>query len=451
MPQGSSPFRRSPILGTAFCCCVRDALARIASMANIEADYSTFKDAGKLHTEGALLLENTGSSGGRVVFSLQEIPLRRKFMTSNGNFIRRDKDDTVSLWSADSRRVMTIPVGVTTSPRNKDFLFWAHSQNDLLLFDDAKQLAATGAVVTEQVSGKTKEIRALTDLPIGVKYFTEHANIIQRTSNNEILLGDKVLYVNPPTQSDSTLSSLTTSDDEKQLSEEKQSFEENGKGKPHPDDEFNISERDSLFPRTKSCVLQGRGFHMDELSVEIAYEGGVEGNSVIRWERCVPDSHEFAPIVGARGKCYQPTMEDIGTEIRVSYTPVRADGVTGVVTYSNAIEINIDPEVAAEVRSNLALNSLMFKVLMSHGGEFGKRSIVVSGDKIKIRKRRTTVAKCGWGEAVTVMPCLENTCEFSVGFGADEFYSFIAPSSYQRDIIVLTLQSFNIDAMERLV
>lgn len=409
----------------------------------MQADYDILKDSAALRREGALLLEHSGSSGGRVVFSLQEVPLRRKFMTSNGNFIRRDKDDTVSLWSADSRKVMTIPVSVSASPQNKDHLFWAHSQNDLLLFDDAKQLAATGAVLTDPVSGKTKEIRALTDLPIGVKYFTEHANIIQRLSNNEIMLGDKTLYVNPPSISDS-YSSPSSSDDEKGADD----FPAPKGAKGHADDELGIAERDATFPCARRCVLVGRGFHMDELRVEVEYAGGVEGSSIVRWERCVPETEEFVPIVGARGSTYQPTMMDIGTEVRVSYTPVRADGVTGAIVFSNALEINIDPEVAAEVRSNLALSSLMFKVLMGNSGGFEKRSIVVSRDKIKIRKRRQTMAKSAFGHSVTVMPAVEHDCEFSLGFGADEFYSFLAPSCYQRDIIVLTLQSFNINAME---
>eukprot|EP01094_Clydonella_sp_ATCC50884_P010957 TRINITY_DN20781_c0_g1_i1.p1 TRINITY_DN20781_c0_g1~~TRINITY_DN20781_c0_g1_i1.p1 ORF type:complete len:415 (+),score=156.20 TRINITY_DN20781_c0_g1_i1:197-1441(+) len=410
----------------------------------MQADYDIFKDSATLRREGALLLESSGSRGGRVVFSLQEVPLRRKFMTSNGNFIRRDKDDTVSLWSADSRKVMTLPVSVSASPQNKDHLFWAHSQNDLLLFDDAKQLASTGAVLTDPVSGKTKEIRALTDLPIGVKYFTEHANIIQRLSNNEIMLGDKTLYVNPPTASDSS-SSPCSSEDEKPSSEE---FVAPKGVKGHADEELAVAERDASFPCAKECTLVGRGFHMDRLTLNVVYAGGVEGNSIVRWERCVPDTEEFTTIVGARGATYQPSMMDIGTEVRASYTPVRADGVTGAIVFSNAIEINIDPEVAAEVRSNLALSSLMFKVLMSNSGGFEKRSIVVGSDKLKIRKRRQTMAKCAFGSALTVMPAEEHDCEFSLGFGADEFYSFLAPSCYQRDIIVLTLQSFNINAME---
>jgi hypothetical protein len=161
-------------------------------MTDLQIDHSLFRSADKLRQEGALLLEaaeNVNTSGGRVVFSLQEIPLRRRFQTSNGNFLRRERADLVVLWAPHQSVPLKIPISNTVTTSNKDVFFWAQTQNDLLLFDDAKHLALAGAIVSEQVSGKQLEIRALTDLPIGIKYFTEHANIIQRVSANEIVLG----------------------------------------------------------------------------------------------------------------------------------------------------------------------------------------------------------------------------------------------------------------------
>jgi hypothetical protein len=117
--------------------------------------------------------------------------------------------------------------------------------------------------------------------------------------------------------------------------------------------------------------------------------------------------------------------------------------VTGAIVYSNTVKIKLDPEVAAEIESNLALNTLMFKVLMRNGNEFQKRSILLTRRKLKLRKRRVTMAKSFYGRHIAVAPSLENECNFALGLSNDEYYNFIAPSCYQRDIIVLTIQLFN--------
>ena len=412
-------------------------------MADLQADHALFRSVDKLRQEGALLLEaaeNVNTSGGRVVFSLQEIPLRRRFQTSNGNFLRRERADLVVLWAPHQSVSLKIPISNTVTTSNKDVFFWAQTQNDLLLFDDAKHLASAGAIVSEQVSGKQLEIRALTDLPIGIKYFTEHANIIQRISANEIVLGgtlahswrpllarshlslslslslpprmcacsvgplDKTLYVNPPASEESTYTgdtseSLPSSDDEAssfaglesrikeslelgigidELSVEQRFAPVKGgkliddaallaaqkKAKLLEDDPKHVvtplaapAPGAQSFPRATRCVVEGHGYHMDELRFVYTYTGGIEGNSTIRWERS-EGGRPFTPIPNSKLPVYRPSLEDLGAEIRVAYTPVRADGgMLWLLTCSTSLACIV-----------LTTNSRVFALLYSSDG-----------------------------------------------------------------------------------
>lgn len=116
------------------------------------------------------------------------------------------------------------------------------------------------------------------------------------------------------------------------------------------------------FPSAKSCCIIGSGFHGSLLELKYEYNGGVEGNSSIRWERSTDRNPAFVPIKKATGKQYIPTIDDIGAKIRVVFTPVRADGVTGMIIFSRPIQIKVAPLIKSEVENNVATNALMFKV-----------------------------------------------------------------------------------------
>jgi hypothetical protein len=88
----------------------------------------------------------------------------------------------------------------------------------------------------------------------------------------------------------------------------------------------------------------------------------VEGSSSIRWERFSEDTLAYKPVAGAHSRTYHPTICDIGTSLRVAYTPVRADGVAGKIVFSKPFKVLIHPDIKAEVESNLSTNTLLFKV-----------------------------------------------------------------------------------------
>lgn len=118
------------------------------------------------------------------------------------------------------------------------------------------------------------------------------------------------------------------------------------------------------FPKVSSCSISGSQLHGSPLEVSYVYSGGVEGNSSIRWERSSEDEKSFIPIKKASGRAYTPSINDIGALIRVAYTPVRADGVTGMIVFSKPIKVKIAPSIKSEVESNLSMSTLMFKVFI---------------------------------------------------------------------------------------
>jgi hypothetical protein len=109
-------------------------------------------------------------------------------------------------------------------------------------------------------------------------------------------------------------------------------------------------------------MIEGKAIHTSPIQCVVSYIGGAEGNSIIRWERCKGSETSFTPIKMESSLVYQPTMVDINARIRVSYLPVRADGVVGLICYSNVITIRIDPEIQHEVASNVSLGGFVAKV-----------------------------------------------------------------------------------------
>ena len=76
-----------------------------------------------------------------------------------------------------------------------------------------------------------------------------------------------------------------------------------------------------------------------------------------------------------------------------------------------------------------------------NGNEFQKRAIFLNEKKIKIRKRRSTTTKMNYGKDLLVFPS-RDSC-FTLEFSKEDKHEFLAPSPFQRDVIVLTIQEYN--------
>ncbi|XP_024515548.1 187-kDa microtubule-associated protein AIR9 [Selaginella moellendorffii] len=117
------------------------------------------------------------------------------------------------------------------------------------------------------------------------------------------------------------------------------------------------------FPRIDKLEIEGRGFHTNLYAVRGIYVGGREGKSSIQWFRAMAGSPDLIPIPGETGRMYEANVDDVGYRLVAIYTPVREDGVEGNPTSASTDPIEVEPEVAKEVKQKLELGAVKFEVL----------------------------------------------------------------------------------------
>ena len=74
------------------------------------------------------------------------------------------------------------------------------------------------------------------------------------------------------------------------------------------------------FPRVAGMQIKGGPAHSSMLNVVAEYFGGVEGESLVQWYRSILNG-PFLPIAGASEREYWPTLEDVGSLIKVKFIP----------------------------------------------------------------------------------------------------------------------------------
>lgn len=82
-------------------------------------------------------------------------------------------------------------------------------------------------------------------------------------------------------------------------------------------------------PRCSKLEIIGEVAEGEILRVEAEYVGGEEGNSGLSWFRVSPDGEEVALEMEDPWAGYELGIEDIGSRIKVEFTPVREDWVAG--------------------------------------------------------------------------------------------------------------------------
>ena len=90
-------------------------------------------------------------------------------------------------------------------------------------------------------------------------------------------------------------------------------------------------------PHLKLFQVAGEPKVGEVLEVVTEYIGGEQGESIIEWSRSTSDSRGF-DVIAKKTRKYSVQREDVGHMLRVSYTPVRNDGVQGE-TKTRLIEI----------------------------------------------------------------------------------------------------------------
>lgn len=146
--------------------------------------------------------------------------------------------------------------------------------------------------------------------------------------------------------------------------------------------------------RSPKLSVSRSGFHDTQFSFTGTYFGGVASVPRIRWLRARKDG-DFEEIPGATGPTYEASIDDVGYRIRVEYTPIRNDGVTGkLLTETFDEEIQMKEDLKRHVEGLSKAKEIMFEVKQvgtdTKSSTVEARTILLNKDKIKIRVPKST-------------------------------------------------------------
>lgn len=145
--------------------------------------------------EGGALLTELETNSGRVIFSLQELPLRTQFRTPNNNLLQRTNEELIKLISPTEKCGCLLKLTRSIDQDNKDILIWAQYQSDLSTVTDEHSIRKNGIHLRDIYTGLAIRVHSLTELSLGVKYFTENDNLLFRSSPSHVTLGDKLIEI----------------------------------------------------------------------------------------------------------------------------------------------------------------------------------------------------------------------------------------------------------------
>ncbi|KAL2643139.1 hypothetical protein R1flu_010726 [Riccia fluitans] len=152
------------------------------------------------------------------------------------------------------------------------------------------------------------------------------------------------------------------------------------------------------LPRIDKLEVEGRGFHTSLYAVRGIYFGGREGNSTLQWFRAMAGSPDLIPISGEIGRMYEANVDDVGYRLVAVYTPVREDGVEGAPTSASTEPIQVEPDVAREVKGKLEVGKVKFEALRDRDrspmkaqqqqglGSLERRVLNVNMNRVKVVK-----------------------------------------------------------------
>eukprot|EP00727_Mastigamoeba_balamuthi_P013621 m51a1_g8882 hypothetical protein (1141) ;mRNA; r:644686-648971 len=168
------------------------------------------------------------------------------------------------------------------------------------------------------------------------------------------------------------------------------------------------------------------------------YAGGREGRSLYAWERRAPPSTRFAPVAGQARCEYACSVDDVGCELRVTYTPVRDDGAVGSPVCASTERVRADEALLRAARALVASGAV--RVELPYPEEH-----VVDADADG-RRLRVTRASDGaqvfayerFGGCRLAVRC-DDDAGLSLDDGVDVFRAAAAGAD-ERDVAVLALR-----------
>lgn len=170
------------------------------------------------------------------------------------------------------------------------------------------------------------------------------------------------------------------------------------------------------------------------------------------WEKSTRQRSLYRKIESAgTSREYHPNIDDQECFIRAGVTLVNPDGIRGITVFSSPVFITVDPKIKKEVDSNVEVSVAIFKVLAKMcDQDCLKRLLFLNKRHLKIRKKDTTIFKCRWNtEQLSILPHSSNSIIISFPGESNTIITveLVAPDTFHRDIIYLTLIRFQAENM----
>ncbi len=171
-------------------------------------------------------------------------------------------------------------------------------------------------------------------------------------------------------------------------------------------------------------------------------------HGLFQWYRSDSAQATWVMIPGAVDESYQPSIDDVGLELRCSYTPVGKDGAKGVRMYGLlGAPLAIEPMVKDIVTKQITQKEISYEVFSKSMNK--AVTLLVFPDRLKVREGKTTKLKHGYDESFKVELAGQDPCTFTVHFTRDVSMDFKTSTPRDRDIVCLAIRSLAVMHMKK--
>eukprot|EP01028_Stygiella_incarcerata_P003835 TRINITY_DN179_c0_g4_i1.p1 TRINITY_DN179_c0_g4~~TRINITY_DN179_c0_g4_i1.p1 ORF type:complete len:1596 (-),score=468.58 TRINITY_DN179_c0_g4_i1:245-5032(-) len=192
-----------------------------------------------------------------------------------------------------------------------------------------------------------------------------------------------------------------------------------------------------LPPKIVSLELEGGPYFTKPVELYAKYQGGHEGESIIKWLRKRTQDADFTEVKVAGGLVYVPNADDLSAQVKVQYTPVRKDGVQGTMVEAGPVTLHMDPEF------NLSLSAVVRDGKISigvHNEDDKNDELLYMGNKnVKLGLVDKVLYKENYSASMNVSCVNEKVAELQL---SKKTFRFSFNSQKDRDYMVLVCRLF---------
>eukprot|EP01028_Stygiella_incarcerata_P000604 TRINITY_DN108_c0_g1_i2.p1 TRINITY_DN108_c0_g1~~TRINITY_DN108_c0_g1_i2.p1 ORF type:complete len:913 (-),score=220.97 TRINITY_DN108_c0_g1_i2:2179-4917(-) len=193
-------------------------------------------------------------------------------------------------------------------------------------------------------------------------------------------------------------------------------------------------------------TVYGLGFRFKDGKLKMfrEYVGGKEGRSMIQWEDSL-DGVEYHPIPGLSIPEFTPTIDIMDCYVRVSYTPVRSDGVVGKRVSSRGVRFRAESSLWKEIWKYFCRFRSVDSIWLLEDGAETHCILDLNPTDMNIitHFHQSTKFKIPYAPNITVGFDYNHPCDFHVNLSARKRIYLRAESSSDRNTAAMAIRFFN--------